>query len=90
LRPPCVEYLRERRASDQRLGDGGGGSRFVSDELVDEVTINGTEKDVKEGLDAYVAAGVNLPIIVPFGGERRVLEALAPTGRSRVIDTAKV
>ncbi len=71
-------------------GGGGGGSRFVSDELVDEVTINGTEKDVKEGLDAYVAAGVNLPIIVPFGGERRVLEALAPTGRSRVIDTAKV
>lgn len=57
------------------------GAPFVSDELVDEVTINGTEKDVRDGLDRYIASGVNLPIITAFGGERRVLEALAPMVR---------
>jgi 5,10-methylenetetrahydromethanopterin reductase len=59
-------------------GGGEAGARFVSDELVDEVTLNGTEDDIREGLERYVAAGVNLPIITPFGNERRVLEALAP------------
>lgn len=61
------------------------GRRFVSDALIDEVTINGTEKDIREGLDRYVEAGINLPIITPFGGERRVLEALAPVRAARTI-----
>ena len=54
------------------------GTRFVSDALIDEVTVNGTEKDIRDGLERYVAAGINLAIITPFGGERKVLEALAP------------
>jgi 5,10-methylenetetrahydromethanopterin reductase len=54
------------------------GAHFVSNELVDELTLNGTEKDIREGVERYIAAGVNLPIITPFGGERQALEALAP------------
>lgn len=71
-------------AMSRAVADGGGeaGARFVSDELVDEVTLNGTEDDIREGLERYVTAGVNLPIITPFGNERRVLEALAPVGAS--------
>ncbi len=67
-------------AMSKAVAEGGGeaGARFVSDELVDEVTLNGTEDDIREGLERYLAAGINLPIITPFGNERRVLEALAP------------
>lgn len=60
------------------VGGGEAGAKFVSDELVDEVTLNGTEDDVRERLQRYIDAGINLPIITPFGNERRVLEALAP------------
>ena len=76
--------LWDRMSAAVNEGGGEAGKRFVSDELVDEVTINGTESDLREGIERYVAAGINLPIIVPFGGERRVLEALAPTARSGV------
>jgi 5,10-methylenetetrahydromethanopterin reductase len=55
------------------------GARLVSDELIDEVTINGTMSDVRTGLERYIAAGINLPIITPVGFEGRVLEAMAPS-----------
>lgn len=60
-------------------GGGEAGARFVSDELVDEVTINGTAQDIREGVERYAAAGVNLPIITPIDRARDVLEALAPS-----------
>ncbi|MGA7792229.1 MAG: LLM class flavin-dependent oxidoreductase [Candidatus Acidiferrales bacterium] len=59
-------------------GGGDAGAKFVSDELVDEVSINGTESDLHEGLEHYLSAGITMPIITPFAEERRVLEALAP------------
>ena len=54
------------------------GAAFVSDELIDEVTICGTARDCRDGLERYMDAGVTLPIIVGFGDERRALEELAP------------
>lgn len=65
-------------------GGGEAGARFVSDELIDEVTINGTEKDLREGLERYAAAGITLPIITAFGDERRVVETMAPAGTARM------
>jgi 5,10-methylenetetrahydromethanopterin reductase len=63
------------------------GTPFVSDELLDEVTINGTAADIREGIERYMAAGVNLPIITPIDRAREVLEALAP---SRAAETVGV
>lgn len=68
----------DEMSAEVSRGGGRAGARFVSDELVDEVTINGTQKDLREGLELYHASGVNLPIITAFGDERGVLEALAP------------
>jgi len=60
------------------VGGGVAGAAFVSDELIDEVSICGTARDCRDGLERYIDAGVTLPILVGFGDERRVLEELAP------------
>jgi 5,10-methylenetetrahydromethanopterin reductase len=66
-------------------GGGEAGARFVSDDLIDEVTINGTADDIREGIDRYASVGVNLPIITPVGREREVLEALAPSREAEAV-----
>ena len=59
-------------------GGGAAGAAFVSDDLIDEVTICGTVSDCRDGLEGYLDAGVTSPIIFGVGDERRVLEELAP------------
>lgn len=66
-------------------GGGEAGMRYVSDDLVDEVTINGTADDIREGVERYAAAGVNLPIITPIDRARDVLEALAPSRAAEAV-----
>ncbi|MGH8871179.1 MAG: LLM class flavin-dependent oxidoreductase [Acidimicrobiia bacterium] len=62
-------------------GGGEAGKPLVGDELIDEITINGTPDDCREGLQRYVDAGVNHPIITVFGDIERGIEELAPARR---------
>ena len=46
-------------------GDISGSLALVPKGLIDRVTLVGTAEDCRRGLDAYRAAGINLPIIFP-------------------------
>ena len=46
-------------------GDISGSLALVPKGLIDRVTLVGTEEDCRRGLDAYRAAGINLPVIFP-------------------------
>jgi hypothetical protein len=59
-------------------GGGEAGKRFVSDELIDDITICGTLDDCRAGLQRLVDAGLNHPAIVGFGNVRETMEAMAP------------
>lgn len=61
-------------------GGGEAGKQYITDEIVDEITVNGTRDDCLEGLQRYIDAGVNHPIITVFGDIERGIEELAPEG----------
>jgi 5,10-methylenetetrahydromethanopterin reductase len=62
------------------VNEGGGevGKKFVSNDLIDDITICGTQEDCLAGLQRYVDAGLNHPVLVGFGDVRGTLEAMAP------------
>ncbi|HZC99570.1 MAG TPA: LLM class flavin-dependent oxidoreductase [Actinomycetes bacterium] len=62
------------------VNEGGGeaGGKYVSDELIDDITICGTLEDCREGLARFVEAGLNHPVVVGFGDVRGTMEAMAP------------
>ncbi len=52
---------------------------LMSDRWLDDVTLSGSAAEVREGLEAWYAAGVKTPILVPSsteGGQRRAFEEL--------------
>lgn len=94
LRPVVATYLarlpdiaRHTSLTDeewQELSDlvnkGGGrlGQRLITDQLLDEITVNGSADDCRESIDRYAAAGVDHVILFTVGDVRRTLDALAP------------
>ena len=62
------------------MDEGGGeaGQSHITDEVIEEVTICGTPDDCREGLQKYVDAGIDHPIITPFGDIERAIRELAP------------
>ncbi len=63
-----VEEIRERH----RAGDRDGAVAAVSDRMCDAINIMGSADSVAAAVDAYVAAGVDVPVLMPlpWGGER--------------------
>ena len=59
-------------------GGGEAGQSHITDEVIEEVTICGTPDDCREGLQKYVDAGIDHPIITPFGDIERAIRELAP------------
>jgi 5,10-methylenetetrahydromethanopterin reductase len=59
-------------------GGGEAGKKFISDELIDDITICGTLDDCRAGLQRFVDAGLNHPAIVGFGNVAGTMEAMAP------------
>jgi 5,10-methylenetetrahydromethanopterin reductase len=54
------------------------GSRYVSDELIDDITACGTADDCRSAIERYMESGVTLPILMVFGDPLRTLEAMVP------------
>ncbi len=72
-------YEEEMRAAQTAAaaGDGEGISRAMSDRWLRDVTLFGTASEVREGLEAWRAAGVKTPILVPSstsGGQMKAIE----------------
>ena len=61
-------------------GGGEGGQHLISDEVIDDLTLNGTRDDCLEGMQRYIDAGVEHPIITAIGDIERGIEELAPQG----------
>jgi 5,10-methylenetetrahydromethanopterin reductase len=61
-------------------GGGEAGQRFVTDELIDELTACGTAEECRVAVRRYVDAGVDHPILLTFGDPRTTMEAMAPSG----------
>ena len=61
-------------------GGGEGGQHLISDEIIDDLTLNGTRDDCLEGMQRYIDAGVEHPIITAIGDIERGIEELAPRG----------
>ena len=61
-------------------GGGEGGQHLISDEVIDDLTINGTRDDCLEGIQRYIDAGIDHPIITVIGDIERGIEELAPQG----------
>ena len=66
-----VSAIRERQAA----GDREGAIAAVSDAFVDAIDIMGDEKQVRAAVQAYVDAGVEVPVIMPmpWGPDRRAV-----------------
>jgi 5,10-methylenetetrahydromethanopterin reductase len=61
-------------------GGGEAGQRFISDELIDELTACGTADECRAALQRYVDAGVDHPVVFTFGDPGTTMEAMAPSG----------
>jgi alkanesulfonate monooxygenase SsuD/methylene tetrahydromethanopterin reductase-like flavin-dependent oxidoreductase (luciferase family) len=77
-------YEEEMRAIEaaQNAGDAAKIPSVMSDRWLQDVTLFGTAKDVRDGLDAWYAAGVRTPILVPSsaaGGQMKAFEELFET-----------
>ena len=73
----------ERAAMFQALaeGDRERAMSIISDEYPDKMTITGTPGECKEKIEAFRAAGIDLPLIHPLGDKNEIvatLKALAP------------
>lgn len=74
-------YEEEMRAIEaaQQAGDAARIPGLMSERWLKDVTLYGTVADVKEGLEAWYAAGVRTPILVPSsasGGQMKAFEEL--------------
>jgi alkanesulfonate monooxygenase SsuD/methylene tetrahydromethanopterin reductase-like flavin-dependent oxidoreductase (luciferase family) len=94
LRPVVATYLarlpdiaRHTSLSDEdwtelaeAVSKGGGqaGQRFISDELLNAITVCGTADDCRESIQRYADAGLDHVILFTVGDVNRALEALAP------------
>jgi 5,10-methylenetetrahydromethanopterin reductase len=57
-----------------------GAKKFISDEVVFAHSISGTPAECRKRLEAFVAGGLNLPILLPMG---------TPAARRRVVELAR-
>jgi len=57
-----------------------GAKKFISDDVVRAHSVSGTPAECVRQLDAFVAAGLDLPILLPMG---------TPQARSRAVELAK-
>ena len=66
-----VAAIRERQAA----GDREGAIAAVSDAFVDAIDIMGDDNHVRESVQAYVDAGVEVPVVMamPWGPDRRAV-----------------
>ena len=74
-------YEEEMRAIEQaqRAGDAAKIPGLMTERWLRDVTLYGTASDVRDGLDAWYAAGVRTPILVPSsasGGQMKAFEEL--------------
>ncbi|MBI2964496.1 MAG: LLM class flavin-dependent oxidoreductase [Deltaproteobacteria bacterium] len=74
-------YEEEMRAVQRAIAahDAEGVARAMSDRWLGEVTLFGSAAEVREGFEAWVAAGVKTPILVPSstsGGQMKAIEEL--------------
>jgi len=74
-------YEEEMRAIDaaQQAGDAAKIASLMSDRWLRDVTLFGTPSQVREGVEAWLAAGVRTPILVPSsaaGGQVKAFEEL--------------
>jgi len=74
-------YEEEMRAVRQAITarDGDGVARAMSDRWLRDVTLFGPASEVREGFEAWLAAGVTTPILVPSsiaGGQMKAIEEL--------------
>jgi alkanesulfonate monooxygenase SsuD/methylene tetrahydromethanopterin reductase-like flavin-dependent oxidoreductase (luciferase family) len=77
-------YQEEMRAIEQAMqaGDAAKIPSLMSDGWLSDVTLYGTASDVREGLEAWFAAGVRTPILVPSsasGGQVKAFEEMFAT-----------
>jgi alkanesulfonate monooxygenase SsuD/methylene tetrahydromethanopterin reductase-like flavin-dependent oxidoreductase (luciferase family) len=65
-----------------RAGDREGAVRTVSDAMVRELTLTGSEDEIADGIQAYRRAGLGMPLVATSTGTeaRRLVEALGPEG----------
>jgi alkanesulfonate monooxygenase SsuD/methylene tetrahydromethanopterin reductase-like flavin-dependent oxidoreductase (luciferase family) len=80
-RGPKLAAMQEAWAN----GDRAGAAAAVPDEVVDELVLHGTPEQVREQVQAYVAAGVETPVLMvlptPAGrADLDLLRALGPGG----------
>ena len=68
----------ERLAVAVNQGGGEAGAKYISDELLDEITICGNIDDCRKSYKRYRDAGIDHVILFSFGDERRALESLTP------------
>ena len=61
-------------------GGGEAGQKYITNEVIDDLTLNGTRDDCLEGLQRYIDAGIDHPIITVIGDIERGIEQLAPQG----------
>jgi alkanesulfonate monooxygenase SsuD/methylene tetrahydromethanopterin reductase-like flavin-dependent oxidoreductase (luciferase family) len=77
-------YEEEMRAIEaaQQAGDAAKIPSLMSDKWLSDVTLYGSAKDVREGVEAWYAAGVRTPILVPSsasGGQMKAFEEMFET-----------
>lgn len=65
-----------------RSGDREGAAGQVSDAMVRELTLTGSEDEIADGIQAYRRAGLGTPVVATSTGAqaRRLVEALGPEG----------
>ena len=65
-----------------RSGDRDGAVGLVSDAMVQELTLTGSEDEIADGIQAYRRAGLGTPVVATQTGAqaRRLVEALGPEG----------
>ena len=65
-----------------RSGDREGAVGLVSDAMVRELTLTGSEDEIADGIQAYRRAGLGTPVVATQTGAqaRRLVEALGPEG----------
>lgn len=61
-----------------KKGNVAGAKAAVPNEAVDALTLTGTKEMVQQGLERYLSAGVDLPIIMPIGNIDYAISVLAP------------
>jgi len=74
-------YVEEMTAIEQALAENRPNDvpKYLTDKWIDDVTLSGPASRVREGLEAWVAAGVRTPIVVPSstsGGQLKAIEEL--------------